>query len=39
LKTLIFEKFVAATRSVNLHGDDDLNDKVGERNDRNKEGD
>jgi len=37
LKTLIFEKCVAATRSINLHGDDNLNDKVGETNDRNKE--
>jgi hypothetical protein len=39
LKTLILENCVAATRNIYLHGDDDVNDNVGNRNERNKEGD
>jgi hypothetical protein len=39
LKTLILENCVAATESIHLHGDDDVNGKVGEWNGRNKEGD
>ena len=39
LKTLVLENCVVTTKSIHLHGDDDLNDKEGERNKRNKEAD